>query len=146
MSIRETPSRWFGSESSDIAAYLKALEPGGYGVDEYRPIVCQCGANVFALTIDQDDELGKWKCINCSSGKYITDSKKFWSDAKPKAIECVCKNSGYNIGFGLNIRDSSWIRWCSLGIRCVKCGSLGSPLDWKDDTDVSEFRVSYDDA
>ena len=45
----------------------------------------------------------------------------------------------YEIGIGISIGQSKdWVRWMSVGLRCAKCGLLGSPVDWKADYSLTD--------
>lgn len=69
---------------------------------------------------------------------YIADSEEHWADASPKQNKCPYKHTKYELMLGLCIRENTWVRWISLGARCVRCGVLSSPADWKSDLDLAD--------
>jgi hypothetical protein len=130
---------WFkGTEYADLVAYLRELQPGGYPVHRVVQAVCGCGTRVFRLLVDFDDELAKTVCCGCGREAFVSDAEEHWGDSSPEALKCPCGQQAYEVGLGLCIKDEEWVRWMSVGARCVSCGVLGSPVDWKSDLDVRE--------
>jgi hypothetical protein len=139
MSIETSGKWWKGSEFADIADYLKALKPGGYDVDDVQQSVCQCGSTHFRILVDRDDELSQRECADCGTKLCIADSEEFWNEASPKKIRCPCKKDLYEIGIGIKLSESrDWVRWMSVGLRCVTCGVLSFPVDWKTDFELTD--------
>jgi hypothetical protein len=138
MTIDTSGEWWKGSEFADVQPYLRDLEPGGYPVDRVIQARCACGGTVFAINVDRDDELAQTICVACGHEAFVSDSGEHWDEASPDRLQCPEGHSAYEIGLGLCIRDGEWVRWMSIGCRCVQCGILSSPLDWKSDLDLSD--------
>jgi hypothetical protein len=139
----DTAGKWWkGTEYADVEAYLRALEPGGYTVDRMIQAKCGCGGLVFSLEVDQDNELARTTCVACGREAFVSDSGDHWSGASPRRVKCPSRHGEYELGLGLCIRDSEWVRWMSIGARCVRCGILSSPLDWKSDLELSDPAAS----
>ncbi len=138
MTIDTTGKWWKGTEYADVEAYLRALEPGGYSVDRVIEAKCSCGGSVFALDVDQDNEVARTTCVACGREAFVADSGDHWSEASPRRLKCPSRHSEYELGLGLCIREAEWVRWMSIGARCARCGILSSPLDWKSDLDLAD--------
>ena len=71
-------------------------------------------------------------CSQCQEQRFICDSEENWP-GRPKKYKCVeCKSEQANIGIAFSLYDDkSAIRWIYVGVRCQKCGCLGSVADWK---------------
>jgi hypothetical protein len=137
MTVDTSGKWWKGTEISDIDEYLAALEPEGYPVTETRHAQCSCGNRTFRLMLDRDEELGQTTCGACGKVTFTGDSGEFWSEASPEPLGCECGSTLYEVGLGLSIRENTWVRWLSIGLRCARCGILSSPLDWKSDADLT---------
>jgi hypothetical protein len=138
MSINRRGKWWKGTEFADVAEYLRELQPGGYAVDEVRQSVCACGGRQFRILVDREDELAKRICVECAAEQFIADSGDFWAEADPEPVRCSCRKNIFEIGVGFAFGGRDWVRWMSVGLRCTKCGILGSPFDWKADYDKSD--------
>ncbi len=138
MTIDDTGEWWKGTEHGDIAIFLRELKPGGYAVDRVIQATCRCRSTTFKLLIDTDEELAQTVCTACGREAFVSDSEEHWKDASPTPLACPCSHGDYEVGLGLCIRENSWVRWMSIGARCVRCGILGSPLDWKSDLDLTD--------
>lgn len=142
MTIDTSGEWWTGTECADIESYLRELEPGGYPVDRVIQAKCPCGATHFTLLVDADNELAKTTCVRCGRDAFVADSGEHWDEAAPTSRACRCDHSECEVGLGLCIRESTWVRWMSLGVRCLHCGVLGSPLDWKSDLDLNDAAAT----
>ncbi len=138
MSINTSGEWWRGSEPADITTYLESLKPGGYPVNRVVHAVCDCGSTRFDLFIERENELARTVCCSCKRKAFVSDSESHWSAQTSAPIKCPCGCEQAELGLGLCIREDKWVRWMSLGTRCVACGVLGSPLDWKCDLDLSD--------
>lgn len=142
MAIDESGEWWRGTEFADIVTYLKALEPGGYPVDRVIEARCACGGRSFRLNLNRDDELAQTECAECGVVTFVADSEEHWDPAEVERLVCSCESGLYEVGLGLCIRNNEWVRWGSLGARCVACGILGSPVDWKSDLELTDVRAT----
>jgi hypothetical protein len=139
MAIDRTGKWWKGASSQDALEYLRALEPGGYTVDEVLEQSCQCGSHSFQVFRSDDDELSYLICSSCKTKTFITDSEEHVEDQKFKSGKCPCRNASYRVFLGVHsIKDPSVANWMSICVICDKCGVLGSPLDWEFDTDKAD--------
>ncbi len=129
---------WKGSEADDITEYLKQYS-GNPRLD-VKDISCRsCDGDVFIINCDADECAIQVKCTRCGKAKFIADSAEYWDDAQPETVTCpICGGSAYNAKIGFERADSGRIKWIYIGIRCAKCGALGSPLDWSIDYDPDE--------
>ena len=138
MTIDTSGKWWKGTEYSDIESYLRELQPGGYSVDKVIQARCGCGSTIFRLNVDQDNELAQTVCVTCGRVSFVSDSEEHWAEASPRLMKCPAKHREYEVSLGLCVRDEEWVRWMSLGSRCVRCGVLASPLDWKSDLQLAD--------
>jgi len=133
MPIDTSGKWWKGSTPEDIAEYLHALSADSYPSSEFRISRCQCGGVVFQLEVEQDEGVAKRTCASCGNEHLICDSAENYEEGtKLKKFKCVCKATLANVGVGFSFyEESKAIRWLWVGHRCVKCGVLGSMLEWK---------------
>jgi hypothetical protein len=129
---------WKGTEYADVVAYLEELGPGGYPVHRVIQGKCACDQTVFRLFVEFEDELVKTACVGCGREGFVSDAGSHWEDASPEALQCPCGRDQFEVALGQSIKDNEWVRWLSVGVRCVACGGLGSPVDWKSDLDLSD--------
>ena len=135
---------WHGDEADDINDYLKAYS----GADEIdvKPVYCHlCGGFSFLHRIDSEEECIQVECSRCRKKKTILDCDKTWGFIKPRPIKCPeCRGKKFNLRVGFVRRENGSVRWVYIGTRCVRCGLLGSPLDWKisyEPTDKMENNI-----
>jgi hypothetical protein len=129
---------WKGTEYADVEAYLRELQPGGYPVDQAIQARCSCGSTTFGLEVDRENEVAQTTCVGCSRKAFVSDSGEHWAAASPRRLKCPSRHVEYELGLGLCVREGQWVRWMSIGTRCVRCGVLGSPLDWKSDLELTD--------
>jgi len=142
MTIDESGEFWKGTEFTDVVAYLVALEPGGYPVHRVIEARCDCGGASFHIHVDRDDELAQTECVGCGAKTFVADSEDHWDASVVEAQSCPCGEEVFEVGLGLCIRedeeDGDWVRWGSIGSRCVACGTLASSVDWKSDLALTD--------
>lgn len=133
MTIDTSGKWWKGSIPEDIGAYLQALSASSYPTSEFRLSRCQCGQVTFRLEVEQDAGVAKRVCVSCGAEHLVCDSAENHEEGtKLRKLRCVCKTDVVNVGVGFSMYESSQvIRWLWVGHRCVKCGVLGSMVDWK---------------
>ena len=137
MTIDTTGKWWVGSEAKDVEEYLRALKPEGHPVHDTRVCQCTCGSLDFGLRADRNEGCARKTCFKCGTKSFLGDSAEYWKDATPrtwKCTECGSKVCNLAVGFSLYEADpgeAADVRWISVGQRCVKCGTLGSFVDWK---------------
>ncbi len=139
MAIDKSGKWWKGAASEDALEYLRALEPGGYTVDEVLEQRCECGSTSFRVYRSDDDELSYLVCCGCRTKTFITDSEEHVADQEFEIMKCPCRSSSRRVFLGVHsIGDKRVANWMSIGVICEKCGVLASPLDWEFDTEKSE--------
>ena len=133
MPIDTSGKWWTGSTPEDIAEYLHALSADSYPATEFRLSSCKCGGVTFSLEVDQDEGVAKRICAACGSEHLVCDSaENYEPGAKLKKFKCVCKATLANVGVGFCLYEqANAVRWLWVGHRCVKCGVLGSMVEWK---------------
>jgi hypothetical protein len=134
MAIDMSGKCWTSDNPADIEGYLKLLKPEGYAIDLYRHCLCACGSIEFRLFAGKDEGVGQRECIKCRETFFICDGEEYAEDAELIEFPCPCGGLTKNVGVGFSMNDSepeTVIRWISVGTRCVACGILASPLDWK---------------
>lgn len=149
MTIDTSGEFWKGTEFSDVVTYLAELEPGGYPVHRVVEARCACGRHAFHVELNRDDELAATVCEGCGARTFVADSEQHWDEEEVERQTCPCGGETFEVGLGLSIKrdpdQGDWIRWGSLGSRCVACGTLASAVDWKSDlalTDEDALRVA----
>ncbi len=142
MTIDDSGEWWRGTEFVDLLEYLDALEPEGYPIQKVVEARCTCGDGVFHVHLQPDDELAQTECVACGALTFVADSEQHWDVADDiEDVACPCGGTTFEVGLGLAIRGDAgeeWVRWASLGHRCVSCGVLGSALNWKSDLSLSD--------
>ncbi|MBI2390099.1 MAG: hypothetical protein HYV09_10975 [Deltaproteobacteria bacterium] len=145
MTIDESDEFWKGTEFPDVVAYLVALEPGGYQIDRVIEARCECGGTSFHVNVDRDDELAQTQCVHCGAKTFVADSEDHWDASVIERQTCPCGGQVFEVGLGLCIRedkvDGDWVRWGSVGSRCLACGILASAIDWKSDLALTNERA-----
>ena len=139
MAIDKSGKWWKAETQEDALEYLRALEPGGYTVDEVLVQRCECGSSAFRLHYSKDDELSYVVCCGCNTKTFITDSEEHTDDQEFDLIKCSCRSTRLRVFLGVHsIDDKTVANWISIACICEKCGIIGSPLDWEFDTDRAE--------
>ncbi len=134
MSIDTSGKWWKGSTPEDVDEYLQALSSGSNAVSDFRLSRCACGGNAFRLEVECDEGIAKRTCASCGMEHLIGDSaENFEPRMRLKKFKCICKKSDIaNVGVGFSRYErSEGVRWLWVGHRCVRCGVLGSMVDWK---------------
>lgn len=128
--IDNTGEYWKGDDKSDIIKYLEAYSEGK--ITDTKEILCpECGGTEFLILLDEDEGALQVECINCHTKRLLLDSKDYWQECDPEISECICNNQVLNLTIGFVRRKNRNIKWIYLGVRCIKCGTLGSLADWK---------------
>jgi hypothetical protein len=132
VSIRKTPRAWYGTEVDDLVEYLRTYA-------EYTPQVlrvarCACGSDRFRLSVCADEGGARRTCAMCSTAAFVADSDEYWDDDEAEEIAC-CKGEPCNVAVGFRLYDGDEsagdVKWIYVGRRCVGCGELSCPVDWK---------------
>ena len=142
MTIDKSGRYWKGSKFDDVAEYLRLLMAESYPVERAVQSSCSCGEPAFRLDYDAEEGGAKRTCARCGAERFIADSADYWEDAKPKRLKCGCGSDTFEIGVGFSMRDEREVRWVVIGARCLRCGTLGSPADWKVDYSPSAHLTS----
>jgi len=134
MTIDTSGKWWKGSAPEDLEEYLQALSEGSYPIEEFRLSQCDCGSKEFYLHVEQDEGIARRTCTKCGNKHWIADSaENYEKGSRLKKYKCVtCKSHNINVAVGFSLlEDKAGIKWLFVGNRCVKCGILGSMVDWK---------------
>ena len=142
MTIDKSGQWWKGTEFADVAEYLRDQTADGYPADEVVQSVCTCGHTVFRLEVDEDEGCARRTCAACRKQAFICDSEEFWDEAEPMKLACPCRGRLFEVGVAFSKREDGDVRWITIGRRCVKCGVLGSPVDWKIDYGPTDHLLS----
>jgi hypothetical protein len=133
MAIDDSGKWWKGTEFADIEEYLRILTADGYPAHEVVQCVCTCGHTVFRLEGDQDAGCLLRTCAACKLAHFICDSGEYWDESTPVKVACPCRGRLFEIGVAFSRNQDGEVRWITIGERCVRCGVLGSFVDWKID-------------
>lgn len=119
---------------ADLEPFLRAHTATGYPATEIRMVHCVCGADAFAVEIDDSEGAARRTCTICKREHLMGDSAEYWADAEPERCACPCTGEAFNLAVGFAFfADSDDVRWLFIGLRCVACGELGMYGDWKID-------------
>jgi hypothetical protein len=124
---------WKGAQFDDLAEYVRELTAPDYPADLVSQSVCKCGSVLFSMEVDSEQGCARRTCLSCDRTVFIGDSAEFWSEADPVAVRCPCGHESFEISVGFSFREGGDVRWITVGRRCVACGILGVPVDWKID-------------
>jgi hypothetical protein len=133
MSIDDSGEHWIGTEAADIDEYLRAYTADSYPVDRIVHSTCTCGHTAFRMLVDADEGCVQRTCSSCGGSQLICDSAEYWDEAEPEEAVCPCGAEFFEVAVGFSHREDGSVKWITVGQRCVKCGVLGSPVDWKID-------------
>jgi hypothetical protein len=95
--------------------------------------VCGCGNGHFRLHVDADEGAARRTCAQCRWPHFICDSKEAWDAGAPEEVVCPCGVKFFELVVAFSHREDGTVKWITVGLRCVDCGILGSPVDWKFD-------------
>ena len=135
MPIDTSGECWKGQNFDDLAEYIRQYTEDGYPAERVVQSVCVCGHTAFQLWADEDEGCARRRCIACGAEAFIGDSEEYWDEAEPKQVRCPCKHDLFEIAVGFSLRqgEQDEVKWITVGERCVRCGVLGSAVDWKID-------------
>jgi hypothetical protein len=142
MAIDTSGKWWRGSSFADLAEYIRILTADSYPATHVVRSICICQNTIFRLTADQEEGCAQRTCTSCRKTAFIGDSADYWADATPRKVRCLCKNTTFEIGVGFALRDQRDVKWITVGQRCIKCGILGSYVDWKVDYSPSTHLLT----
>lgn len=134
MAIDTSGKWWKGEDFADLTEYLRSYCEDPYPADLIVQSVCSCGHAVFRLQGDREEGCARRICAACKAAAFICDSGEYWDEAEPIPLSCVeCRGRQFEVGVAFSKRADGDIRWITIGERCVRCGVLGSFMDWKID-------------
>jgi hypothetical protein len=133
---------WKGQDFDALAEYLRVLTQDEYSVDRVLEPKCSCGGATFRLVCDQDEGVARRACVRCGTEAFIADSEDYAADADLQPVSCVCGGAEFQLAVGFAFREGGDVRWITLGLRCVQCGVLGSPADWKIDYSPTDHLLA----
>lgn len=140
--IDKTDEFWASATADDIDEYLKAYSDNS--ALEVEPIICGCGGDTFTLRTAAGSKFTEIKCESCNAVRYISDRPDYHGRTEPEDFKCpICKSRVHNVRMGVRRRKNGSVKWVYIGVRCLQCKALGSPLDWKVDPEpVNETKSS----
>jgi hypothetical protein len=94
------------------------------------------------LEADQEEGCARRICSACVQSEFIGDSAEVWEEAEPEKCICPCKGDQFEIGIAFSRRADGEVRWMTVGERCIRCGVLGSCVDWKIDYAPSQHLLT----
>jgi hypothetical protein len=125
---------WRGEDFEDLAEFLREYQPGGYAVERVREAVCsRCNGKAFNVLADDVEGCAQRVCVACKDASYIADSAEYGDEADLGECACPCGGEEFAVVLGFAFRSDGEVRWVSLGLRCLRDGSLGVYADWKID-------------
>ncbi|MFD1815851.1 hypothetical protein [Rhodococcus gannanensis] len=136
MTADDTHQSTRGDDLDSLASYVREHRAGGYAVDTVAASVCaHCGGRAFAIGVDDEAGCAERLCLACDDAVLIADSADHWTEAEPVQCECPCGGEEFEIAVGFaSVGDGSDdVRWVSVGLRCLRDGTLGVYTDWKID-------------
>jgi hypothetical protein len=133
---------WTGTEFKDLVTYLREVTAESYPAGPVVQSTCECGAQVFTLEADADEGCAARTCTSCGRVAFIADSADYWDDAEPGEVQCPCGQGAFELGVAFAQRHNSDVRWITVGVRCLVCGVLGSPVDWKIDYSPTDHLLT----
>ncbi len=141
MTIAQAGDYWKGSEAADLEPFIKGYEAGGQPVTTVVTAVCTCGSRQFEVTVSDDEDAARRRCVRCGDERLMLDSDRRWDeDDDPDECACPCEGEVFDVAVGFaragNHHDGA-ITWASVGLRCIECGTLGVYADWKVDPAAS---------
>ena len=140
-----------------LAAYVRDYRAGGYPVTTVTESVCtDCGGRAFHVALDDEAGCAERACTACGGTALLADSADYWPEAELVECECPCGGDvfavavgfgsgegdgdvqGYGRGAGFGVGavragDRDDVRWVSIGLRCLRDGTVGVYTDWKID-------------
>jgi hypothetical protein len=133
LAIDKQGKYWKGTSFADLDEYIRAYTQEGYPAGTVKQSVCACGGASFQLEADPDEGCARRICSSCDKTEFIGDSAELWDEAEPETCVCPCKGVRFEIGIGFSLRQDGEVKWITVGERCLKCGVLGSFVNWKID-------------
>jgi hypothetical protein len=144
MPIDKTGAWWKGADFADLTDYLREYCRDGYPADVIVQSVCACGHTTFRLEGDSEEGCARRTCAACRMPAFIGDSADYWDEAGPETLTCrPCRGRLFEIGVAFSTRDDGDIKWITVGQRCVRCGVLGSFIDWKIDYGPTDHLLNH---
>ncbi|MEU7836834.1 hypothetical protein [Nonomuraea sp. NPDC049129] len=132
MAIDASGDLWRGEDFEDLADFLREYQPGGYAVQQVSEAVCVgCAGKYFSVMADDLEGCVQRICVACGDASYIADSADCVNDADLEECACPCGGEEFAAVVGFAFRSDGEVRWVSIGLRCLKDGSLGVYADWK---------------
>lgn len=135
MALRKRGKYRYGDTQADIREELLRYSEGvTYLAHHFSDAVCQCGAKVFRLSLDDTAGVAVRGCSACGVGHPIGDSEDYIGQAELEECACPCGGESFEITAGVSLYDDSEdVRWFYLGCRCPSCGLTACYGDWKNE-------------
>lgn len=139
MALLRQGEYWYGESAADIRVLFDRHSETGDPIKVARDVVCECGARVFSLQIDNKYQEAAWFCRACDS-QYLFHTRRVAApyegdpEADTKCCNCPCTKRGgsyFELAVGVSLYDASDdVDWAFIGCRCVACGLTGYLASW----------------
>jgi hypothetical protein len=135
MALQKRGKYCYGDTQADIREEITTYsESNVYVAHHFADAVCQCGARVFRLVLDDTEGAAVRRCVACSAEHPIGDSQEYLADSEPGECACPCGGEDFEITVGVSLYEGSEdVKWLYLGCRCTACGLVAVYGDWKNE-------------
>jgi len=125
---------WRGESFEDLDEYLRNQTADAYPAERVGQSRCvSCGSTSFRLRVDNEEGCAERQCTSCAAIALMVDSEDAVDDAELEVVTCPCGGEALELGVGFSLRADGEVKWVTVAYRCLACGVLGSPVDWKVD-------------
>ncbi|MCE9670018.1 hypothetical protein LY474_19655 [Myxococcus stipitatus] len=133
MALTRKGEYFHGDSRVDLRPFLERFSAEGpYAVDRMEALLCECGAEVLELLIDDVEGVGAQRCPRCSLVVALGDCEEFLDQAAPLRCECPCGGAVFELLTGVSFyAGTTDSRWFYVAGRCPNCGLVGCYGDWK---------------
>lgn len=122
-----------GREFIDLASYLRGVTEGSHPARIVLESTCGCRATQFRVAADATEGCARRECVACAAPAFLADSEEFWAEAEPENVRCACEGEVFEVGVGFSFAADDEVNWITVGCRCLNCGLMTTPVDWKID-------------
>ncbi|MFI9643132.1 hypothetical protein ACIG87_24280 [Micromonospora sp. NPDC051925] len=142
MALDKSGKLWRGENFDDLAEYIRYFEAGGYPVATVVESRCgECDGRTFRVRIDEEEATQR-TCLACGAVAFFGDSAEHWAGTGHESCSCPCGGEEFAAAVGYALFDDGEVRWISVGLRCLRDGTLGVYADTKIDYSPSHHLLS----
>jgi hypothetical protein len=152
MALKVRGDYYYGSGPRDVWAYCvrRNRNVGMTPVTHWRQAVCtassgrprrRCGHKVFRVVLSEEDgAFAQRTCVKCGHAhEMLKDDtplpEGYDDDFEPVDCVCVCEGTEFQVVGVTAPRDRrrpDTADWFYLGLRCVRCGCVGTYAYWQE--------------